>query len=859
MQLTYNQSRTYTNIGTTATPDRKAAGSALNSTFGGVSKAWGSSKIWAGGNLTNGVTSRATTRDNSASRDKLDHAAATEAETIEGKTGSGSLIDSSVSDPWSYGSAWSSRQSLPTARSTSQAKYADATFAQQRNISNVGLAQSPSTTQKPAPFVSRPATINLNATSGAQSRTRYGSTTSARVPAHGSEQPPNVYTKFDRPLEPNGRKPPDSAKGGLKYDNNMPPIERNGSLSTPFGSRAVSQPVSRDCSVPSRSGDDQQFFIRPDYTRASQVITHNGSRAPSTSSQGNSMYNSFSTLNPDQLVMQLSGLSMNGDSYSPTSYKPSSSSTTFPNPRPGTFKKAPSLHLTSNGTGLPFDLPEEMEQSSSTAPNYVGIHGYGSPQQSTGISDWIASGYGQFAQIPASGFRQGHSPSDSRNQAHYETPTGPRLNGEWQLAAHGTATPTRRTPTLQEQPAYLDPRVQQVLDAQMRGYAPLFHPYAMQNAVQLGAGTPYMPLVPMGLSNTDGAGGARDNTAADCMQSALLYDFKANTKARRYDLKDIYNHIAEFSGDQHGSRFIQTKLETANSDEKDRVFREIEPNAIPLMTDVFGNYVIQKFFEHGDQTHKKILASKMKGQVLNLSLQMYGCRVVQKALDHVLVDQQAQLISELETHVLQCVKDQNGNHVIQKAIERCPTNSIGFIIGAFQGQVQHLSIHPYGCRVIQRCLERCDSPSKSMIMAELMDGIQSMISDQYGNYVVQHIVEHDEGEGRRRVLQIVGRGLEAYSKHKFASNVVEKCLEKAADGWRREVMYVLANGNHHRGEGESVMVSLIKDNFGNYVIRKCSLVLVVATVKLMVYGQRNSWTRCVRKTIFTSSSIFSQR
>lgn len=94
--------------------------------------------------------------------------------------------------------------------------------------------------------------------------------------------------------------------------------------------------------------------------------------------------------------------------------------------------------------------------------------------------------------------------------------------------------------------------------------------------------------------------------------------------------QDIYEYICEFSGDQHGSRFIQQKLETANSDEKERVFKEIQPNAMQLMTDVFGNYVIQKFFEHGDQSQKRILASKMKGHVLNLSLQMYGCRVVQK-------------------------------------------------------------------------------------------------------------------------------------------------------------------------------------------------------------------------------------
>lgn len=60
------------------------------------------------------------------------------------------------------------------------------------------------------------------------------------------------------------------------------------------------------------------------------------------------------------------------------------------------------------------------------------------------------------------------------------------------------------------------------------------------------------------------------------------------------------------------------------------MFREIHPNSLQLMTDVFGNYVIQKFFEHGNQSQKKVLANQMKNHILALSLQMYGCRVVQK-------------------------------------------------------------------------------------------------------------------------------------------------------------------------------------------------------------------------------------
>jgi len=114
-------------------------------------------------------------------------------------------------------------------------------------------------------------------------------------------------------------------------------------------------------------------------------------------------------------------------------------------------------------------------------------------------------------------------------------------------------------------------------------------------------------------------------------RSVLLKEFRSDSKSnKRYELKDIYEHVVEFSGDQHGSRFIQTKLETANSDEKEQLFREIQPNALQLMTDVFGNYVIQRLFEHSNQIQKRLLAEQMKNHVMELSMQMYGCRVVQK-------------------------------------------------------------------------------------------------------------------------------------------------------------------------------------------------------------------------------------
>ncbi|XP_023363244.1 pumilio homolog 1 isoform X7 [Otolemur garnettii] len=211
-------------------------------------------------------------------------------------------------------------------------------------------------------------------------------------------------------------------------------------------------------------------------------------------------------------------------------------------------------------------------------------------------------------------------------------------------------------------------------------------------------------------------------------RSRLLEDFR-NNRYPNLQLREIAGHIMEFSQDQHGSRFIQLKLERATPAERQLVFNEILQAAYQLMVDVFGNYVIQKFFEFGSLEQKLALAERIRGHVLSLALQMYGCRVIQKALEFIPSDQQVinEMVRELDGHVLKCVKDQNGNHVVQKCIECVQPQSLQFIIDAFKGQVFALSTHPYGCRVIQRILEHCLPDQTLPILEELHQHTEQLV------------------------------------------------------------------------------------------------------------------------------------
>ncbi|EIW85172.1 ARM repeat-containing protein [Coniophora puteana RWD-64-598 SS2] len=322
-----------------------------------------------------------------------------------------------------------------------------------------------------------------------------------------------------------------------------------------------------------------------------------------------------------------------------------------------------------------------------------------------------------------------------------------------------------------------------------------------------------VPAVPFYAQNA--RAGRRDRNDPS-LRSPLLEEFRAN-KTRKWELRDIYGYVVEFSGDQHGSRFIQQKLESASSDEKQRIFDEIVPShTLALSQDVFGNYVIQKLFEHGTQIQKSALANTLEGHVLPLSLQMYGCRVIQKAIEFILPEQQGKFVRELEPHLARCVKDANGNHVIQKLIERVAADKLGFV-HSFRGNVYDLSTHPYGCRVLQRCLEHLPDDMTRSLMDELHKYVINLMQDQFGNYVVQFVLEKCQPHDRSLVITKLRGQLLNMARHKFASNVCEKALVTANYDERRTLIDEIITP---KADGVSPIVSMMKDQYANYVLQR---------------------------------------
>jgi hypothetical protein len=141
-----------------------------------------------------------------------------------------------------------------------------------------------------------------------------------------------------------------------------------------------------------------------------------------------------------------------------------------------------------------------------------------------------------------------------------------------------------------------------------------------------------------------------NNSGVNPVRDSLVEDFRSTYgKSKQWGLRDLLGHVVAFCQDQHGSRFIQQRLEVCSDVDKQLIFDEIIPAAQSLMTDVFGNYVLQKLFEYGTPDQCESLALLLKGQSVQLAMQMYGCRVVQKALEYVNTPRLIELVAEFES------------------------------------------------------------------------------------------------------------------------------------------------------------------------------------------------------------------
>ena len=546
--------------------------------------------------------------------------AAADSDDFPQGSGSGGLAASSESNPWNArpNGPWNPDTTSPTLQSSHSGSTSPSAIRGSLSSDTRGLLEVENSYPQSRPNIGQGASFG-------------------RSQPKSSLDPSSGPFKFNKPSygyhdDKENSLPFASSGNEYNMDVSLRPFRADqiGSQNLPF--LGIGSSVSRDGSLPPRASDSgingnglafgngHGSFGSIGHTPNSSIHSSRPSfSGPSIHQSHGSRCNDINSQTEAELREKFTGLRFDGDAESTGSH----ANVSMPLIQ-HTSNFAQNSYQLNGGAGMWNDV-SNGSKSIGNAENY---------------SNQPFADQGYYGKTPRFGDRGSVSPAESDyrrglNSPKYYMATGtPPIDQIYRPASRGQR--------IQQSPSELDRRLQNIHFAQQAymqyghfqgQYPPHLYDYAQPPQGFRPSATPYgyqMP-VPAYVPQMVPTRPAKDQDIGLGVRSVLLEEFRSNSKTtKRYELKDLYEHIVEFSGDQHGSRFIQQKLETANSDEKEQVFREIQPNALQLMTDVFGNYVIQKLFEHGNQIQKRVLAEQMKNHVMELSMQMYGCRVVQK-------------------------------------------------------------------------------------------------------------------------------------------------------------------------------------------------------------------------------------
>lgn len=335
--------------------------------------------------------------------------------------------------------------------------------------------------------------------------------------------------------------------------------------------------------------------------------------------------------------------------------------------------------------------------------------------------------------------------------------------------------------------------------------------------------------------------------------------------------------IFHISKDYEGSRYLQRRLEVADSSEVKLVYEEVLPHLEELMNDPCGNYVLQRLLEHGTDDMKEIIGRRILDEgVVDLSFQGYGCRLVQGAIGTLHRDDVSNIVLALRGQVLDLILDNNGNHVVQKSIvvvnafasvgadgtekhDSCQPEDDGscddnpktpqgivscldHVVDEVTDNMEQLATHPYGCRVVQRLLEHSTGDHKNRVLDSIMsmDSFVSLFNHQYGNYVCQCALDHGRTCDKDAVFEAImfdENQLIKVSKEKHSSNVVEKMFKNGSFQQRKKIVDKMLNAfvtEHHGTVNAAVLMA--KNPYGNYVVKTALDVLEVGEQRDRLYN-----------------------
>uniref|UniRef100_A0A914IFS8 PUM-HD domain-containing protein n=1 Tax=Globodera rostochiensis TaxID=31243 RepID=A0A914IFS8_GLORO len=272
---------------------------------------------------------------------------------------------------------------------------------------------------------------------------------------------------------------------------------------------------------------------------------------------------------------------------------------------------------------------------------------------------------------------------------------------------------------------------------------------------------------------------------------------------------DWSKHVVELAHDPRGSKFIQQKLECANSTEKAQLVDALRGHMVALALHKIGNHVIRTALE--------TIITEILAQVIPLSLHEYGNWVIRRLLEHCTEQQKRHVLEQLHGNVSTLVTDKHGSFVIRHVIEHGTEQQKRPVLEQLLENVSTLVTDKYGSYVIRVVIEHCTEQQKRPMLEQLLENVSTLVTDKYGSFVIRHVIEHGRPEDRERIVRnLQGNIMKNTHLHSFCS-IIEKCLIFGTTEQKNALIDQVCADN---GSGKPALLEMMKRPFAKDVVQK---------------------------------------
>ncbi|CDW87894.1 rna-binding [Stylonychia lemnae] len=293
---------------------------------------------------------------------------------------------------------------------------------------------------------------------------------------------------------------------------------------------------------------------------------------------------------------------------------------------------------------------------------------------------------------------------------------------------------------------------------------------------------------------------------------------------------ELKGQIVEMARQQYGSKQLQKLLAKASPDFVGFAIEESLYHLHQLMADQYGNYFCQKLMQSSSSAQRLRILNVLRPHILEISCDKKGTHSMQCLIEMInMPDEEEELKQGIKTHIVELAFDTNGTHVLQKVLLCLKEENIDFIFSPVLKNLIELSMDQNGLCVIKKIISKVQGHEKKIALGEkLSENVVELVQSPYGNYAVQQALEviyiflfinfqKWDLPYCQQIFDKLEPHLMQLSVQKFSSNVIEKILEKAEYDTVERFMKQLCD--------TEVMKSLIKNNYGFYVMQKLVQVL----------------------------------